>query len=192
MLPGDAAQAAELAHAARGGSVAVETTAGAPERALAAAVRRAAGRTVDTAKADTVIVVARDPADASGVVDSVLSENRHARVILPQALWATNLPDRFKNSPRVSFLTSAGPPSGALDRAFRSTFARTPGPYAQVGYDAMRGVLAAVRRAGARAGNRQKLIDAYFAGDPTATAARRPWRLARRAGGGTLYEPVRR
>ncbi|MEA2292970.1 MAG: branched-chain amino acid transport system substrate-binding protein [Solirubrobacteraceae bacterium] len=193
LLAGDGSQAAALARAAGGrpGGVAVEATAGTPERALAAEVRRRLGRTVDTAHAGTVIVLARDPQDAFGVVDSVLRENRRANVILPQALWASNLPDRLKTRPRVSFLTSTGPATPALDMAFQRTFGTAPGPYGQVGYDAMRTVLAAIRRAGARAATRDQLIKAYLA-DPAAGAARRPWRLARRAGGGTLYEPVRR
>jgi len=54
-----------------------------------------------------------------------------------------------------------------FEAAFREQFGRAPGPYAAVGYEAMRGVLAAIRRAGARAGSRQAVIDAYF--DPAAT-----------------------
>jgi hypothetical protein len=84
----------------------------------------------------------------------------------------------------VQFLTSAGPPSGALATSFERTFGERPGPFAQVGYDAMRSVLAAVRRAGRRANSRQRIIDAYFAG----AAPRRPWLLAQRTADGTRYE----
>jgi branched-chain amino acid transport system substrate-binding protein len=191
LLASDDAQAAAIARAAKGG-VAVEATAGEPEQALAAAVRRAVGETVETGRADTVVVAAQEPEDALGIVDGVLRENARARVLLPQALWATDLPDRFSGRSRVSFLTSAGPASPRLDRAFRTTFGRAAGPYAQVGYDAMRAVLDTIRRAGKRAQSRQRLIETYFAADPAGRASRRPWRLARRAGGGTVYEPVRR
>jgi ABC-type branched-subunit amino acid transport system substrate-binding protein len=186
LLASDEAQAAALAGAAGDDSVAVEATAGAPEQRLAGEVRRAVGKTVDTARADTVVVVASDPEDAFGTVEGVLAENPRARVLLPQGLWATDLPQRFKGRPRVQFLTTAGPPSRALATSFEQAFGTAPGPYAQVGYDAMRSVLAAVRRAGDRANSRQRIIDAYFAGG----ASRRPWLLARRTDSGTLYAPV--
>ena len=89
LVAGD--EAAALTRAARG-AVAIEATAGAPERALAEQVRRALPETVDTADADTVIVLAPNPDDALGVVEGVLAENRRARVLLPEELWQTDLP----------------------------------------------------------------------------------------------------
>ena len=50
-----------------------------------------------------------------------------------------------------------------FEAAFRERFGREPGPYAAVGYEAMRSVLAAIAEAGPRAGSRQAVIDAYFA-----------------------------
>jgi ABC-type branched-subunit amino acid transport system substrate-binding protein len=46
---------------------------------------------------------------------------------------------------------------------FEQHFARPPGPYAAIGYEAMRSVLAAIDAAGKDAGRRQAVIDAYFA-----------------------------
>ena len=190
VLAPDAAQAAAIARAADG-PVAVEAAAGEDDQALAAAVRARVGETVATADARTVVVAASDPEDAFGVVDGVLRENHRARILLPQVLWSTGLPDRLAGRSRVAFLTSAGPASPAVGRAFEAAYGRAATPWAQVGYEAMRGVLDAIRRAGDRAPSRQALIDAYLAGDPLARAARRPWRLARRTGdGGTLYAPV--
>ena len=182
VLAPDGTQAQALADAAGRGKVAVEATAGGPERLLSRQVRRALGETVDTADADTVVVIAANADDAEGIVDGVLSENRRAGVLLPQALWATDLPERLKGRKRVRFLTSAGPPSAGLSRTFEQTFGERPGPYAQVGYDAMRRVLDAVRRAGKRADSRQRIISAYLAGG----TPRRPWRLAWRTGDGTV------
>ena len=187
LLAPDDGQAAAIVDAARG-SLAVEATAGATEQALAREVRAQAVHTVDTATADTVVVIAADPQDAFGIVDGVLQENRRARVLLPQQLWASDLPNRLAGRSRVSFVTSVGPAAARLGNPFERAFGRQPGPYAQLGYDAMNAVLAAIRRAGAGAQSRQKLIEAYFAGDPLARAARRPWWLARRAGGRTVYE----
>jgi hypothetical protein len=148
---------------------------------------------VGTAHADTVIVLAADVQDATAVVDGVLRENRHARVLLPQALWTTGLPERLRGRSRVWFITPAGPPSPTLRQAFTRTFGEPAGPYAQIGYDAMRSVLDTIRRAGARAGNREHLIRTYFAGDGAGAAARRPWWLAQRTtDGGTRYARVTR
>jgi ABC-type branched-subunit amino acid transport system substrate-binding protein len=66
-------------------------------------------------------------------------------------------------------LVSAAPVPGStpqlrrFEAAFRERFGRDPGPYAAIGYEAMRSVLAAIVRAGERAGTRQAVIDAYFA-----------------------------
>lgn len=185
LVAGD--EAAALTRAARG-AVAIEATAGAPERALAEQVRRALPETVDTADADTVIVLAPNPDDALGVVEGVLAENRRARVLLPEELWQTDLPQQLEHRRRVAFLTRTPPPSTAVSQDFRATFGREPGPWAQVGYDAMRSVLAAVDRAGPRAAGRRALIDAYLAGRPP---VRSGFQLARRTpGGGVVYEPL--
>ena len=65
-------------------------------------------------------------------------------------------------------LVSSAPEPGStpalrrFEQSFRERFDRAPGPYAAVGYEAMRTVLAAIARAGDRAGSRQAVIDAYF------------------------------
>jgi ABC-type branched-subunit amino acid transport system substrate-binding protein len=49
-----------------------------------------------------------------------------------------------------------------FEAAFRAQFGRTPSPYAAIGHEAMRGVLAAIAAAGAQGGSRQAVIDAYL------------------------------
>jgi branched-chain amino acid transport system substrate-binding protein len=186
LLPTTDAQAVALARAARG-RVAIETEAGEAGEALAAALRRRVGRTVATGAADTVIYAGEDPESAQGVVESVLRENRRARVLLAGALAAGGV----VRSRRVAAVTAAGPPDPDRDAAFiagfRRAFGEEPGPYALLGYRAMKGILDAVGRAGADAGRRQAVIDAYFAQDPLRSAAEAPFWLRTARG----YEPLR-
>lgn len=183
LLPGPAAEAAALAGAARG-RVAVEAESGdETAQALADAVRARTGRTVDTGRADTVVYVGSDPDSALGVLEGIARERPRARILAPQALWLTDLPGRLRGAARrrTRFATSVGAASDPrFARAYRAAYGLAPdGPWAQVGWDGMRRVLAAIARAGARANSRQAVIDAYFAADPAAAAARRPFRLAR-------------
>ena len=77
-----------------------------------------------------------------------------------------------------AIISSTTPELRAFADRFRERYDREPGPYAIVGYRAMRGVLAAIARAGDRAGYRQEVLDASCAG------ARRPGPItARRADG---------
>jgi ABC-type branched-subunit amino acid transport system substrate-binding protein len=106
--------------------------------ALAGAVNSRAGGTVPTRRARTVIYAGTDRANARGVIAAIRRENPHARIVGP---WD---------------LVAAPPPGFA--RAFPGV---RPGIAARTGYDAMNAVLAALRRAGARARSRQAVIDAF-------------------------------
>ncbi len=177
LVPSDAVQAAAIARAARG-KVAVEAEGTEAAQALAGAVRSKLGRTVDTARADTVVYAGSDPVNARGAVEGILSENRQARVLLGQELATTDLPQQLRD-PRVRFLTAvpAQAPAG-FDAAFRRTYpGREPGPLAQVGWTAMHGVIEALRQAGPGAQSRQAVIDAYFKTDPLGRADAQPFRL---------------
>lgn len=181
LLPPPAAEAAALAEAAHG-RVAVEAESGDDAaQALADAVRARVGRTVDTALADTVVYAGSDPDSALGVLDAIARENPRARILAPQGLWLTDLPGRLRGAARrhTRFTTSVGAaPDPAFARAFHTAYGQPPaGPWAQVGWNGMRRVLAAVARAGKRAQSRQAVIDAYFAADPRAAAAHRSFRL---------------
>ena len=176
LLPTTEAQAVALAGAARG-RVAVEAEAGEAGEALAAALQERLGSTVDVADADTFIYAGEDPESAAGVVESVLRENPRVRVLLPDALSTTDL----VRGRRVAAVTAAGPPDPDRDAAFITGFERAfdaePGPYALLGYQAMKGILGAVNRAGADAGRRQAVIDEYFTQDPVREAASAPFWL---------------
>ncbi len=177
LVPTDTAQAAAIARLAHG-KVAVEAEGTEAAQALADAVRAKLPSAVDTAQADTVVYAGSDPVNARGAVEGILSENRHARVLLGQELATTDLPQQLRD-PRVRFLTAvpARAPAG-FDAAFRRTYpGRAPGSLAQVGWTAMHRVIEALRRAGPDAQSRQAVIDAYYATDPLGRAAARPFRL---------------
>jgi ABC-type branched-subunit amino acid transport system substrate-binding protein len=188
--PTDAAQAVAIARAARG-RVAIEAEPGDAAQALAEAIRRQVGRTVSTEQADTVVYAGSDPVNARGVVEGILGENPRAQVLLDAALAPTDvltgLPGR-----RVAVVTPAGPADQdpGFVRAFAERFGRDPGPYALVGYRAMTDVVAAVKRAGPRAGQRQRVIDAYFAAHPAPETAAEPFWLERRRGGRPVYDAL--
>ncbi len=179
LVPSDGAQAAALATAARG-RVAVEAEGSEAAQALASAVQARVGRTVDTARADTVVYAGSDAVNARGVVEGVLEVNRRARVLLPQELWTTDLPAQLRG-PRVRFETtvSAQDPPG-FDAAFARAFPGVaPGPLAKVGWSAMRAVLDAIRRAGPGAQSRQAVVEAFLTAHPPARVDAQPFRLAR-------------
>ncbi len=120
--------------------------------ALAAAIRTAAGRSVATQDARTVVYAGEDAVNARGVIADVLRNNRRAEVI-------TTVPVEGLG-PRVKALQ----PDAALPSGFATVFPDTEaGPYAAIGYDAMNAVLAALRRAGRRAQVRPAVIEAFRA-----------------------------
>lgn len=180
LAPSNRAQAAAVALEARG-KVAVEAEGGEAAQALAGAIRAATGGTVATERAETVFYAGSDPVNARGVVEGVLAENRRARVLMPQELWTTDLPEALRGRSRVRFLTAvpASAPAG-FDAAFRRAYPGVaPGPQAAVGWRAMRSILDAIRRAGPRAQSRQAVIDAFFATDPDKRADAQPFRITR-------------
>jgi branched-chain amino acid transport system substrate-binding protein len=185
LLPTTDAQAVALARAARG-RVAIESEAGEASEALAAALHRQVGRTVATEDADTVVYAGEDPESAAGVVEAIKRENPRARILLPDALATSDV----VRGRRVAAVTAAGPPDPDRDGAFVAGYERAfgfePGPYALVGYRAMKGILGAVDAAGDDAGRRQAVIDEYFKSDPLKAAAEAPFWLKSEAG----YEPL--
>ncbi len=149
--PTAADEVAAIAAGARG-PFAVESEPGGA--ALAAAVRERFGRTVDTARARTVIYAGSDAENARGVIAGILSENRRATVVVPPALAALAKRKRVR-----ALVPASGLPPGFGD-AFPGVLA---GPYARAGFDAMNAVLAALRSAGRRAQTRKAVIRAFRA-----------------------------
>ena len=170
----DRDQAAALVRAAGDdGPVYLEAEATPAGRRLAAAVRAAGSGvrfTTSARAARTVIYAGEDVATAMGVLRALAREAPRARLLVPDAIVRAGLAARVRGAAlaRVEVVSAAPAPdaSPALRRfaaEFRSRFGREPGPYAAVGYEAMRGVLSAVTRSGADAGRRRTVIDTYFA-----------------------------
>ncbi len=186
----DIAQGRALLAAARAATgkddprVAIEQEPGRIADGLVAAINEAGATTVaDPARADAVIYVGDDVENAAGVGDALASEAPDAAVVYPDALTFAGIEEQLSRAARRrAVLVSSAPEPGPGERdfaaRFRERYDREPGPYAIVGYRAIRGVLAAIAQAGDRAGYRQEVVDAYFAeaGPPAPFTARRPGR----------------
>jgi branched-chain amino acid transport system substrate-binding protein len=186
----DRAQAAALLRAAgRPRRLTIEAEADPWSRALAGEVRRAAQASgVDVvavaARADAVVYAGDDPENAAGVAEALAREAPEAQIALPDALVRNGVEARLAPAAarRAVFVSTAPEPGStpelrAFEAAFERAYARRPGPYAVLGHTAMRSVLRAVTQAGPRAGERQAVIDAYFAGVPAEPAGFTVFRL---------------
>ena len=148
----------------------VEQEPGPDADALVEALRAAGAELVDApGRADAFAYAGDDPENAVAVADDLAREHPRTPVVLPDALTRAGIAERLGRAARRSaVLVSTAPEPGStpqlrrFEAAFRERFGRDPGPYAAVGYEAMRSVLAAVAAAGDRAGRRQLVIDAYF------------------------------
>jgi ABC-type branched-subunit amino acid transport system substrate-binding protein len=173
----DAAQARAIVRAAAeatgGGTprITVEQEPGPFADALVDGLREAGAEIVeDPTRADAFVYAGDDPGNAAGVVDALAREHPGVPVVVPDALTRSGIGERLSGAARRSAVfVSAAPEPGStpelrrFEAAFRERFGRAPGPYAAIGYEAMRSVLAAIVAAGDRAGTRQAVIDAYFA-----------------------------
>jgi branched-chain amino acid transport system substrate-binding protein len=177
----DRDQANAMLKAAGGKRVVVEAEAGTAAQALAGELRRAAtaaGAKVveDAARADAVLYAGEDPENAAGVADGVAREAPKARIVLPDAVTRAGVQERLgATAARRTVLISTAPQPGStpalrrFEATFRARLHREPGPYAAIGHAAMRSVIDAISRAGAHAGTRQSVIDAYFRRPPLDT-----------------------
>jgi len=170
LVPDDRALARALVAAAGAGRLAVEAEAGEDARRLAREVRGLArGRLVaDSRRADAIVYAGADPESAAGVAEALIREAPAARVVLPDRA-GVDLAARLAPAARerVVLVAGAPPPPPRLSAAFRARFGRSAGPGVVVGYEAMRSVLDAIRRAGADAARRSAVIAAYLSGRPS-------------------------
>ena len=161
MLAPDApAQAAAMLAAAGDGPVAVERDTGRDAEVLAAALRDAAGERLDP-DADTVLYAGTDADTAAGVADALRGDER---IVFGDALARAGLAERLQgDAARRARFVAAVPakPPAAFAAAYRARFDRDAGPYALLGYEAMRRVLSAIEAAAPRSVYRQAIIDAY-------------------------------
>ena len=181
LAPPDPAQAVAIAAAARGSTV-VEGEPGVAAQDLAAAIRARVPRAVvDTRRADTYVYVGSDAENARGSIEGALRERARLRVLVPEALARTDLASRLsaRAARRTSFVVFAPDPAAdpAFADAFRERFGRAPGPYARVGYDAMRDVIAAIDDSDRGGRDRAAVAEAYFAANPIAETAKLPARI---------------
>jgi branched-chain amino acid transport system substrate-binding protein len=179
LVPDDTEQARALvaaairaAHAGKGARIAVEQEPGetndALREAVVAAARARGARIVDDSdRADAVIYAGEDPVNAAGVAQSVTSHG--TPIVLPDSLVLAGVADRLDaKTRRRTVLVSSAPAPGAasvraLTPAFRGAFGRSPGPYAVIGYEAMRSVIAALNQVGTRDRRRQAVTRAFVA-----------------------------
>ena len=181
----DRAQARALLRAAGARRIAVESEGDRNAEALATEVRaaaRAAGiRVAGSPGPDgAVIYTGADPVNAAGVAEAVAHESPGARVVLPDEVVRAGVDGLIRGAAaRATVLVSRAPAPGstpalrAFEAAFERTYRRKPGPYAALGHAAMTTVLAALTAAARdeQAGQRQKVIDAFFAGGTQPTVA---------------------
>ena len=162
---------AQAATGRRSPRVTVEQEPGRVADALVEALRAAGARLEeDPGRADGFAYAGEDPENGAAVAHGLAREHAGVPIILPDALTRAGVAKRLSPAARrrAVFLSSAPEPGSSaalrrLEADLRAAFGRGPGPYAAVGYEAMRSVLAAIRSAGARANSRQAVIDAYFA-----------------------------
>jgi branched-chain amino acid transport system substrate-binding protein len=155
-------------------TLAIESEGDDDSQALAQAVERVArdagGRVVDDPRrVDALVYAGSDPENAAGVADGWAREAPGARIVLPDAVVRAGVAERLSPAARrATRMVSSAPAAGGseaqrrFEAEFRRRLGREPGPYAAVGYEAMRGVLAALDRAGSRNNQRQRVIDAYL------------------------------
>jgi branched-chain amino acid transport system substrate-binding protein len=177
LVPDDIEQGRALVDAAvraaggrKAARIAVEQEPGPDADALRDAVTKAAAaagaRIVDSAsRADAVVYAGDDAVNAAGVADAVTRSG--TPIVLPDAVVQDGVAGRLGAAAkrRAVLVSSAPAPDDPAVRdltpAFREAFGRAPGPYAVIGYDAMRAVIAAVERAGPRDRRRQTVTRAF-------------------------------
>jgi len=123
-------------------------------------------REVDSVEgADVVIYLGEDVENAAGVARSV-TENG-TPIVLGDDLVRGGVADRLDRATRrrtilvSSAPTPGSPPIEAIAPAFRAAFGRDPGPYAVVGYEAMKALIAAIDEAAPRTRRRQAVTAAF-------------------------------
>ena len=151
LAPNDAAQAAALVEIARP-PVLVEAE---PDSVLATELRRRLrGKlTTDPARAGTAIYAGSDAENARVALGSLAREMPANRILVPEALLRAG----FEPPEGARAMTSAPAPT------IRLPGDRCATRYSQLGYDAMKSILAAIEQAGERANNRRTLADTFLA-----------------------------
>jgi branched-chain amino acid transport system substrate-binding protein len=162
----------------------VEREAGPQDLALADAItgraREESARVVDhRSRADAVVYVGDDPVAAQAVAEGLGREAPRALVVYGDDLTRVGFEDRLSPAAarRAVFVSRAPRPGSTPElRRFRreyvTRFGSDPGPYAALGHAAMWSVLRdGIARAGARAGERDRVAEAYLESAPELPAS---------------------
>lgn len=166
LIADDRVQARALVEAARG-RIAVEAEEGPVGRALADAVRAAAGDRL-AGDPDTVIYAGVDATEAAA-----FAERRPGRLVFGDEVTRGGLPRRLSPAARkrAVFVTSAPRPGStaelrSFEAAFEDEYGRQPDQYAALAWEGTRGVLEAIEAAGKRANLRTVVAERYLAQPP--------------------------
>jgi branched-chain amino acid transport system substrate-binding protein len=121
------------------------------------------------ADADAVFYGGNDVATAARAVSAAASASPSAKLFVPSGLYADAFVSALSPAARQNlYVSSPGIPSGSLSpaarqfqTAFRSAYGHTPVPQAIFGYEAMSAVLAVLKEAGTKAGNRATVVSDF-------------------------------
>jgi branched-chain amino acid transport system substrate-binding protein len=173
LIADDRAQAEALLDVAGGPRVRVEAEAGRFSEALVAELQAAdardpAVRLVDE-RPDAVIYAGSDVESAAGVAEGLARELPDATLVFPDELTRAGLADRLPRAVRRrAVLVSSAPEPGStpelaeFEVEFEAEYGRRPGPYAALGWIAIRRVLDAIDGAEPRSNLRRVVIGAYL------------------------------
>jgi ABC-type branched-subunit amino acid transport system substrate-binding protein len=182
MIEDDTEQAQALLRAAGRGKVAIEGEVGKVASEQVEALQQAGGDRIveDVRRADAVIYVGSELANARGVAESLVREVPKARLVFGDELTRAGLPRRLDPAAlrRAVFVTAAPEPGSEpeFEAAFEQELGRAPDPYAALTWRATRGVLDALAAAGRRA-NLRRVVTESFLASPPAPSGFRAFRL---------------
>jgi branched-chain amino acid transport system substrate-binding protein len=187
LIADDREQAEALLAAAGGSRVRVEAEAGRFAEALVAALQEADERDpsvrIVPERPDAIVYAGTDVESAAGVAEGLAREEPDATLVFPDELTRAGLADRLPPAARRrAVMVSSAPEPGStpelteFEVEFEAEYGRPPGPYAALGWIAMRRVLEAIDGAQPRSNLRRVVIDAYRDLPPATTgfAAFRP------------------
>jgi branched-chain amino acid transport system substrate-binding protein len=118
---------------------------------------------------DAVLYAGLGNAATAGLLDDVARAGPRLKIFTSSGVAASDMAGRLRAAaPRTYVVSptlgiSAYPPAARrFEQAFRSRYGRPPGPYAILGYEAMRVTLQAMAAAGKRANHPDAVIRAFF------------------------------
>ena len=118
---------------------------------------------------DAVLYAGLGNAATATLLDDVAAAGPNLKIFMSSGAAASDMPGRLRAAAPRTYVVSpalgiaAYPPAARrFARAFQSRYGRPPGPYAILGYEAMRVTLRAMAVAGRRANHPEAVIRAFF------------------------------